>query len=120
MTNTLNTPAEAIELQYPLRIRRFERATGTGGIGRHQGGDGTVRELQALADCEGTILSDRRTTQPYGLAGGSPAVAGANAIVNADGSETPLPGKGRVTLKPGDVLRIRTPGGGGAGRGIAD
>ena len=71
MTNTLNTPAEAIEMQYPLRVRRFERATGTGGAGAHRGGDGTVRELEALADCEGTILSDRRTTRPYGLAGGS-------------------------------------------------
>jgi N-methylhydantoinase B len=119
MTNTLNTPAEAIELQYPLRVRRFERATGTGGAGVHRGGDGTVRELESLADCEGTILGDRRTMRPYGLAGGLPGTAGANVVVNADGSETPLPGKGRVTLRAGDVLRIRTPGGGGAGDAAA-
>src|SRR4051812_17472613 len=115
MTNTLNTPAEAIELQYPLRVRRFERATATGGAGRHRGGDGTVRELEALADCEGTILSDRRTTRPYGLAGGSPGEAGANAIVSADRTEVPLPGKGQVRLKAGDMLIVRTPGGGAVG-----
>src|SRR5205085_681400 len=87
-----------------------------GGAGARRGGDGIARELEALADCEGTILSDRRAKRPYGLAGGSPGAVGANAIVNADGSETMLPGKGRVTLKAGDVLRIRTPGGGGVGR----
>src|SRR4051812_46653787 len=72
MTNPLNPPAEAIEMQYPLRVRRFERAVGTGGEGTFRGGDGTVRELEALADCEGTILSDRRVSPPYGLAGGAP------------------------------------------------
>jgi N-methylhydantoinase B len=115
MTNTLNTPAEAIELQYPLRVRRFERAIGTGGAGNRRGGDGTVRELEALADCEGTILSDRRTTPPYGLAGGLSGRAGANARIGAEGLETRLPGKGLVMLQAGDVLQIRTPGGGGVG-----
>ena len=71
MTNTLNTPTEALELQYPLRVRRFESAPGTGGTGDHRGGDGIIREIEALEPCEGTVLTDRRTTQPYGLAGGN-------------------------------------------------
>src|SRR5438093_3661731 len=86
MTNTLNTPAEAIEVQYPLRVRRFERAAGSGGAGRFRGGDGIVRELEALAACDGTILSDRRTSRPCGLSGGGTALAGRNSIIRADGS----------------------------------
>jgi N-methylhydantoinase B len=111
MTNTLNTPAEAIELQYPLRVRRFERAMGSGGNGKHRGGDGIIREIEALAPCEGTILSDRRTTRPYPLAGGTPAAAGANEILNRGN----LPGKSKFTLHAGDVIQITTPGGGGWG-----
>ncbi len=76
MTNTRNTPAEALELQYPLRVRRFERDAGSGGAGRHRGGDGVVREIEALVPVEGTVLSDRRLTRPYGLAGGSPGDGG--------------------------------------------
>ena len=120
MTNTLNTPAEAIELQYPLRVRRFERAPGTGGggagDGAHRGGDGIVREIEALAPCEGTILSDRRASRPYGLAGGDDAAHGANAIFRPAGQRTSLPGKSRFSLAPGDVLRVVTPGGGGCGK----
>lgn len=113
MTNTLNTPAEALEMQYPLRVRRFERAASTGGDGHHRGGDGIIREIETLADCEGTILSDRRSSRPYGLATGGPAAWGKNAIIDADGSETELAGKARFTLRQGQVLRIQTPGGGG-------
>jgi N-methylhydantoinase B len=113
MTNTLNTPAEAIELQYPLRVRRFERARGTGGAGAHRGGDGIIRELQALAPCEGTLLADRRVTRPYGLGGGSPGAGELDQVVSASGQATPLKGKTRFSLKPGDVLSVRTPGGGG-------
>jgi N-methylhydantoinase B len=116
MTNTLNTPAEALEMQYPLRVRRLSRASQTGGPGQHPGGDGIVRELQATAPCEGTILADRRTTAPYGLAGGAPATPGANRITRADGTTEPLAGKARFRLNPGDTLRIQTPGGGGWGR----
>ena len=115
MTNTLNTPAEAIELQYPLRVRRFERTAHTGGPGRHRGGDGIVREIEALAPCEGTILSDRRASQPYGLARGASGAAGVNTVVSPDGTTSPLPGKGAVALRPGDRLRVQTPGGGGWG-----
>jgi N-methylhydantoinase B len=115
MTNTLNTPAEALELQYPLRVLRFSRAPHTGGAGQHPGGDGILRELQATAPCEGTILSDRRTTAPYALAGGHPATPGQNAIRRADGTVEPLPAKARFHLNPGDRLCIQTPGGGGWG-----
>ena len=115
MTNTLNTPAEAIELQYPLRVMRFERAMGTGGDGRHRGGDGIIRELLSLADCEGTILADRRVSRPYGLCGGTPASAGENTIASATGMVTRLRGKTAVRLQAGETLRIRTPGGGGWG-----
>jgi N-methylhydantoinase B len=115
MTNTLNTPAEALELQYPLRVTRFERAAGTGGRGATTGGDGIVRELCALAGCEGTVLADRRTSRPYGVAGGDPGVAGRNQIVRADGRTEPLGGKARFALAAGDTLRIQTPGGGGWG-----
>ena len=115
MTNTLSTPAEALEMQYPLRVRRFERAPNTGGRGKHRGGDGIVRELEALDDCEGTILSDRRLSRPYGLRKGEAASAGVNAIVSSNGKESKLTGKCNVSLKEGDVLRIITPGGGGWG-----
>jgi len=115
MTNTLNTPAEALELQYPLRVRGFERAAGTGGRGRFCGGDGILREIEVLADCEGTILSDRRQSQPYGLAGGRAAQPGQNSICNSDCSLQSLAGKTRFTLQSGQLLRIRTPGGGGWG-----
>jgi N-methylhydantoinase B len=115
MTNTLNTPAEAIELQYPLRVRRFERAIGTGGRGAMHGGDGIVRELEALAPCEGTILSDRRVARPFGLSGGSAGAAGENSCRAPDGTVTILSGKSKFALATGDVLRIVTPGGGGFG-----
>jgi len=111
MTNTLNTPAEAIELQYPLRVLRFERAPHTGGQGQYTGGDGIIRELQALALCEGTLLTDRRTTKPYGLNGGASAKTGENVVANNS-----APGKSHFRLTPGQTLRIQTPGGGGWGK----
>jgi N-methylhydantoinase B len=115
MTNTLNTPAEALEMQYPLRVRRFSRALSTGGHGSSAGGDGIIREIEALADCEGTVLTDRRQSRPYGLHGGEPGEAGRNMIVDPDGSEHPLPGKMQFKLRKGQTLRIQTPGGGGWG-----
>jgi N-methylhydantoinase B len=115
MTNTWNTPAEAIEMQYPLRVRRFERAAGTGGAGQERGGDGIVRELEALAACEGTVLSDRRTSRPYGLNGGATASPGKNEIIRPTGATEPVPGKSRFQLNPSDIIRLTTPGGGGWG-----
>jgi N-methylhydantoinase B len=115
MTNTLNTPAEALEMQYPLRVRRFERAVGSGGTGKHAGGDGVVREIEILADASGTVLSERRANRPWGLAGGSPGTAGVNSITRGDGSEESLGGKAQFTASAGDRVRIITPGGGGWG-----
>jgi N-methylhydantoinase B len=99
-----------------LRVRRFERMIGSGGDGGHRGGDGIVRELEALDQCEGTVLSDRRETQPYGLSGGGAASPGNNAIVDAAGTLTPLAGKARFSLRRGEGLRITTPGGGAWGK----
>ncbi len=115
MTNTLNTPAEAMEMQYPLRVRRFEKANGTGGNGKHSGGDGVVREMEILADVSGTVLSERRTNRPWGLAGGSAGQAGANSIIRSDGTEEPIAGKAKFVVSTGDRVKIVTSGGGGWG-----
>jgi N-methylhydantoinase B len=114
MTNTLNTPVEALEYAYPLRVLRYEVRQGSGGRGRFRGGDGIRRDLQVLTDAQVTILSERRKNPPYGLSGGESGQCGENVIIR-DEKEIPLPGKGMVELKAGDVLSIRTPGGGGYG-----
>jgi N-methylhydantoinase B len=115
MTNTLNTPIEALEYAYPLRVLRYEIRDGSGGEGKHCGGDGIRRDVQVLTDCQVTLLSERRRYPPYGLAGGSPGKTGENILIRG-GQEQPLPGKGTLQLQPGDILSIRTPGGGGWGR----
>jgi N-methylhydantoinase B len=117
MTNTLNTPAEALEMQYPLRVRRFERSRNSGGAGQHPGGDGVIREIEILGEVEGTILSERRTKQPWALAGGSAGAAGANTFISPDGVELSLGGKAHFVAGPGCRIRIVTPGGGGWGLG---
>ena len=114
MTNTLNTPIEALEYAYPLRILRYEVRHGSGGAGLFRGGDGIRRDLQVLTDCQVTLLTERRLRRPYGLDGGEPGQAGENILIR-DGQEIPLPGKGTVELKAGEVLSLRTPGGGGYG-----
>jgi N-methylhydantoinase B len=111
MSNTLTTPVEALELAYPLRVRRHELRLGSGGAGKHSGGDGVVRELEALEACRASILSDRRLHSPAGSHGGDPGRPGRN-FLNGDA----LPSKTTTTLQPGDVLRLETPGGGGWGR----
>jgi N-methylhydantoinase B len=115
MTNTLNTPAEALEYAYPLRVVRYAVRPNSGGAGKFRGGDGIRRDIQVLVDCQATLLSERRRTRPYGLCGGEPGVAGENVLIHA-GVEHPLPGKGTVELQAGDIISIRTPGGGGFGR----
>jgi N-methylhydantoinase B len=110
MSNTLTTPVEALELAYPLRVRRHELRLGSGGAGQHRGGDGVVRELEALEACRASILSERRTRSPAGAHGGEDGAPGRNLL---NGQE--LPAKTTVDLEPGDVLRIETPGGGGFG-----
>ncbi|MDE2769469.1 MAG: hydantoinase B/oxoprolinase family protein [Chloroflexota bacterium] len=114
MTNTLNTPIEAMELAYPLAARRYEIRRGSGGSGRHRGGDGVIREIETLVPSVVTIVTERRLRQPWGAAGGEPAAAGLNrGTIN--GSERDLPGKAALDLAAGDVIRIETPGGGGWG-----
>ena len=114
MTNTLNTPVEALEFHYPIRVRRYEIRNGSGGEGVFKGGDGIVRELEILAPMQATLLSDRRKTAPYGLSGGQAGEKGQNLLIR-DGQQQLLPGKGSVELHSGDLLCIRTPGGGGFG-----
>jgi N-methylhydantoinase B len=111
MSNTLTTPVEALELAYPLRVRRHELRLGSGGEGLQRGGDGVVRELEALEDCRASILSERRRHAPAGAQGGEPGAPGRNLL---NGNE--LPAKTTIELAQGDVLRIETPGGGGFGR----
>ena len=112
MTNTLNTPIEALEYAYPLRVRRYAIRRGSGGAGRHRGGDGLVREIECLAPATVTILSERRRTQPFGLGGAEPGTAGHNLLQHDDQVQE-LPGKVQVRVQAGDVLCLLTPGGGG-------
>jgi N-methylhydantoinase B/oxoprolinase/acetone carboxylase alpha subunit len=114
MTNSWNTPVEAFEHLYPLRIRAYRIRTGSGGAGKHRGGDGIVREYEFLTAADVTILSDRRERGPYGLLGGKPGARGRNSLAGRKRTIS-IPGKSRFEVKPGDVLRIETPGGGGYG-----
>ncbi|MFZ1889020.1 MAG: hydantoinase B/oxoprolinase family protein [Candidatus Binataceae bacterium] len=115
MTNTLNTPIEALEAYYPMRITEYRIRRGSGGRGRARGGDGLVRELECLVDSSVSLLTERRTIAPYGLAGGGDGAKGANFLVRA-GRRKRLPGKTNASLGAGDRVRIETPGGGGWGR----
>lgn len=120
MTNSLNTPVEALEFAYPFRMRRYGYRNGSGGAGLHAGGDGLVKEIELLADAEVTLLADRLRTQPYGLQGGAAGATGKAtsldpATGDATGKTTLLPGKTSVRLSSGTVVRLETPGGGGWG-----
>ncbi|MGD9161563.1 MAG: hydantoinase B/oxoprolinase family protein [Desulfobacteraceae bacterium] len=115
MTNTLNTPVEALEYAYPFMVNKYSVRRDTGGKGLHKGGDGTVREIQLLSDAEVTVLSERRAIAPYGLAGGAPGIKGKNIVIRNRKKEE-MPGKFTASLCKGDVLRIETPGGGGYGK----
>ncbi len=115
MTNTLNTPIEALEHSYPMRIERYEIIRGSGGKGLYRGGHGIQRDFRFLTDVQVSILSDRRKIQPYGLFGGNPGRTGRNTIIRGRKRES-LPSKTRFSAKTGDILRIQTPGGGGFGR----
>ncbi|MGE3842695.1 MAG: hydantoinase B/oxoprolinase family protein [Vicinamibacterales bacterium] len=115
MSNTRNTPVEAIEQYLPLRVVRYALRPGTGGRGAFRGGDGLVREYEALTSIDVTILSERRKRRPWGLQGGEAGQAGRNTLCRVDGTVEELPSKCRVTLHPGDRLCIETPGGGGYG-----
>ena len=110
MSNTLNTPVEALELEFPLRVTAYGLRRGSGGSGRHRGGDGVVRELEALADMDFSLLTERRRHAPPGADGGEAGARGRNLL---DGAE--LPPKAAGSLRRGQRLRIETPGGGGHG-----
>ncbi|HKF80388.1 MAG TPA: hydantoinase B/oxoprolinase family protein [Thermoleophilaceae bacterium] len=110
MSNTLNTPVEALELEFPLRAAEYALRRGSGGAGRRRGGDGVVRELEALAPMQYSLITERRRHGPPGAEGGEPGSPGRNLL---NGNE--LPGKASGELAPGDRLRIETPGGGGHG-----
>ena len=115
MTNTLNTPIEALEYAYPFRVIRYDIRRGSGGAGRHTGGNGICREMELLDDAQLTLLTERRRFAPYGTLDGRAGQTGKNTLVR-DGVETELPAKTSQALQTGDVLRIETPGGGGYGK----
>lgn len=114
MSNSLNTPIEALEHAYPFRVRRYELRRGTGGDGHHRGGDGLRRDLELLGDARVTLLTERRRHGPSGLRGGSDGAPGENRLIR-DGVESELPGKVTFDARAGDVVSIRSPGGGGWG-----
>jgi len=116
MTNSLNTPAEALEYAYPLRVRSYSLRPESGGEGRFRGGDGIIREIEVLTDCEVTLLSDRRSRGPWGLSGANDGARGRTTLIGQDGSAKLMPGKFSTRLRKGDRLRIESPGGGGWGR----
>jgi N-methylhydantoinase B len=108
MTNTLNTPIEVLEMNYPLRIRRYAIRDGSGGDGKHRGGDGLVREFEFLKPTDVTLLTERRTRAPWALQGGNNGECGLNLH-----SGVALPPKVNVQMQAGDRLTVETPGGGG-------
>ena len=115
MTNTLNTPIEALEYAYPFRISRYALREGSGGAGKHQGGNGLVRTYEFLQHAEITLLSDRRVTKPYGLEGGESGQPGCNRV-RKNVEENTIPGKCSFSVETGDALTMETPGGGGFGK----
>jgi len=115
MTNSLNTPAEALQYSYPLRVLQYSLRPGSGGAGGQRGGDGIIREIEVLTDAEVTLLSDRRERGPWGLNGGVDGSPGNASAIRKDGSVERLPGKCNVRLIKGERIRIETPGGGGWG-----
>jgi N-methylhydantoinase B len=115
MTNTMNTPIEALEYTYPLRVERYEIRRSSGGAGRYRGGDGIRRDIRVLGDARVTILSERRIYAPYALGDGNPGQPGRNLLIRA-GEVHVLPGKTSLDVQAGDVISIQTPGGGGYGR----
>ncbi len=118
MTNTLNTPIEALELQFPMRVRRYALRRDSGGEGAQRGGDGIVREMEFLGPATVTLLTERRENAPYGLQGGGPGAPGENILHRKDGEETRLPSKVTFRAEPGDILSLHTPGGGGWGAAL--
>ncbi|WP_144098350.1 hydantoinase B/oxoprolinase family protein [Croceicoccus sediminis] len=119
MTNSRLTDPEVLEWRFPVLLEAFSIREGSGGAGRHSGGNGVVRRVRFLEDMTATILSNRRVVPPFGLDGGQPGAPGRNRVERADGSEIAVPSTGSVEMRPGDVFVIETPGGGGFGKAQA-
>jgi N-methylhydantoinase B len=115
MTNSLNTPVEALEYAFPFRVRRYSLRPHTGGAGAHRGGDGIVREIELLTDADATILSDRRRFRPYGLSGGEAGKPGRTTLTGRH-LKMRLSSKCRFQVRAGEHIVVETPGGGGWGR----
>ncbi len=115
MTNTMNTPVEAMEFVYPLRLVRYSLRRGSGGGGKYRGGDGLIRDVEFRTQARVTILSERRKRPPFGLQGGHPGTRGENILLRGGYEEVRLSSKETLDVEPGDILSIRTPGGGGWG-----
>ena len=115
MTNTLNTPVEALEMSYPFRVTEYSVRTGSGGAGRHAGGNGIVRRWEFLSPADVTLVTERRRLAPWGLAGGEPGSRGRNLLIRKESAPLELPGKVRIKAEAGDSLIMETPGGGGWG-----
>jgi N-methylhydantoinase B/oxoprolinase/acetone carboxylase alpha subunit len=115
MSNTRNTPVEAIEHYLPIRIVQYRLRRDSAGAGAYPGGEGLVREYEALGDTEVTVLSERRHERPWGAQGGGPGAPGRKTVIRADGTVEEVGAKARLRLGRGDRLRIETPGGGGYG-----
>ena len=116
MTNSMNTPIEALEHAYPVRLLRYSLRRHSGGRGKWRGGDGVIREIRFLTRAQVTLLSDRRRFPPYGLNGADAGARGVNVIIRKDGTQEQLPAKFTRWFETGDVLSILTPGGGGWGK----
>jgi N-methylhydantoinase B len=117
MSNSLNTPIEALEHAYPFRVTHYGIRRGTGGAGRHRGGDGLRRDLELLGPARVTLLSERRVRGPHGARGGGDGAPGENALIRGGAEET-LPGKTTFDARAGDVVSVRSPGGGGWGEEV--
>lgn len=115
MTNILNTPVEAMEYAYPIQVLQYAIRRDSGGNGKHNGGDGIQRDLLLLNSAQASLLTERRKGQPYGLKGGNPGASEQNIIIR-NGQKIKAPDKGPINLIAGDILSIRTPGGGGFGK----
>jgi len=115
MTNSLNTPIEALEYAFPFRLRRYSYRRNSGGAGKYRGGDGLIREIELLAPAQVTLLTERRTLAPYGLNGGGPGQKGRNLLIE-HGVEKELPAKCNLQAQAGAIIRLETPGGGGWGK----
>jgi N-methylhydantoinase B/oxoprolinase/acetone carboxylase alpha subunit len=116
MTNSLNTPLEALESYLPMRITKYALRRGSGGKGLHRGGEGIIREYKFFVPTQVSILSERRKFCPYGIRGGGEAKKGKNILLTSTGKKIDLGPKVNLKVQPGDVLRIETPGGGGYGQ----